>query len=57
MYNHAAEEHMSDIHTFNLDDFGTRYRRKEKMKMKKGNVKDVYSAENVENYQGRKFIF
>lgn len=48
---HAAEEHANYIHKFDLDEYELRFRRKEKMK-KKRNCEDIYSAENVENYQG-----
>lgn len=49
--NHAAEDHINDVHTFHLDENGNRNRRREKMK-KERNVEKEFSSENVENYQG-----
>ena len=55
--NHAAVEHSRDVDRFNLIDKennkfkSLKKKRKEKLN-KERNVEDVYSAENVENYQG-----
>ena len=54
--NHAAEDHINDVHTFNLDEnvkYLNRSRRREKFK-KERNVEKQFSSENVENYQGRR---
>ena len=55
--NHAAVEHSRDVDRFNLIDKennkfkSLKKKRKDKLN-KERNVEDVYSAENVENYQG-----
>ena len=51
--NHAAGDHINDVHNFNLDENGNRNRRREKLK-KERNVEKQFSSENVENYQGRR---
>ena len=52
--NHAAEDHIDDVHTFNLDENGNRNRRRDKLK-KERNVEKQFSSENVENYQGWRY--